>query len=58
MGLLSDLETQWAEEDGVEADLDAIVIDDDDELEQPDAALEQLHREPDDDQPVVWRRAP
>jgi hypothetical protein len=51
-GALEDLVQRAAEEALAQAELDAVVdLDDADRA----AALEQLHGEPDDDQPV-WRR--
>lgn len=51
---LSDIRQQAAEALVKQAELDA-VVDLDDLPHAREAALEQLHREADDDQPVAWR---
>ncbi len=56
MGPLDDLARRWAEERAEQAVLDA-VIDLEDELEDPESALERLRCEEDDDQPHPWRAA-
>jgi hypothetical protein len=56
-GILDDLAQRWAEEAAERAELDgAWDIDDHVDDVDPTDALERLHREADDDQPIVWRR--